>query len=59
MYAFSVPIMISPKCKVNAVSKTGKGVIVSCRRGVENPEAQRIHLLCISDANVLKWVSSM
>ena len=29
---------LSPKCKVNAVSKNGQGVIVSCRRG---PKTQK------------------
>ena len=39
IYEFSAPnYNLSPKCEVNAMSKTVEGVIVSCRRG---PKTQK------------------
>jgi len=49
IYEFSIPnYNLSPKCEVNAVSKTGRSIIVSCRRGPKTQKPKE-YILSFSD----------
>jgi ribosomal protein L35AE/L33A len=49
IYEFSAPnYNLSPKYEVNAVSKTGQGIIVSCRRGPKTQKPKE-YILSFSD----------